>query len=518
MNCFKCGVKLDEGARFCGGCGSQQPDAVIPKAAVRSHARTVFQGSGGLTKDQVAEAVAKTMAAPGPVQVVKPPDALAKTAEGPAPSLPARKIETPPPAAAPARKVETPPRASVRSPAVPEPLPKSPAPEISQRRPSNTMPVDQLPPVPDDVDLSGRTLNNRYQVEAKIGEGGFGAVYRARQTQMNRLVALKVLHARMATDQQVIGRFKREAQASSLLRAPHTVQVYDFDQTPEGVMYLAMEMLTGQSLHSILRDEGGIEPIRATRILDGIAESLAEAHGQGIVHRDIKPENIFLEPRPSADFVKVLDFGIAKIVGGDPASQGPALTAAGQTLGTLEYMSPEQLMGQQLDGRSDLYACGILAYELLTGALPFACKTPGEMITAHLRTVPSPPSMAAPARKIPPLLDTIILKLLEKNRDARYADANALRADLQRVLAGETRALAAAAASSSQNVQRIGPPTSAKAAPAPTDRVRQSVPPGERVPSTKMATPTIILLVVLGVAVAAAVAGVVFWLTRASTG
>ena len=168
---------------------------------------------------------------------------------------------------------------------------------------------------------------------------------------MNRMVALKILHARMAKDPQVVGRFKREAQASSQLRAPHTVQVYDFDQTPEGLMYLSMEMLSGQSLHALLQTEGPFAPMRMARIMDGISESLGEAHGHGIVHRDIKPENIYLEPQPTPDFVKVLDFGIAKIVSGD-GMKGPQLTAAGQTLGTLEYMSPEQLMGQQLDGRS----------------------------------------------------------------------------------------------------------------------------------------------------------------------
>jgi serine/threonine-protein kinase len=250
---------------------------------------------------------------------------------------------------------------------------------------------------------------------------------------MGRVVALKVLHPRMAKDPQVVGRFKREAEASSQLRAPHTVQVYDFDQTPEGVMYLAMEMLSGQSLHAALQTQGPIAPARMVKIMEGIAESLGEAHQHGIVHRDIKPENIYLEPQPTPDFVKVLDFGIAKIVSGD-GSKGPQLTAAGQTLGTLEYMSPEQLMGQQLDGRSDIYALGILAYELMCGRLPFDAKTPTEMITGHLKTVPPPPSKHVPA--IPPELDAIILKCLEKSRDKRFADTNELRAALAALAAG----------------------------------------------------------------------------------
>jgi serine/threonine-protein kinase len=265
---------------------------------------------------------------------------------------------------------------------------------------------------------------------------------------MNRTVALKVLHPQMAKDPQVVSRFKREAQASSQLRAPHTVQVYDFDQSAEGVMYLAMELLQGRSLQAIVASEGPIAPSRLVRILDGIADSLGEAHAQGIVHRDIKPENVFLESRPDPDFVKVLDFGIAKIMAGEPSAPpkdraagrrsnsgiaGPALTAAGQTLGTLEYMSPEQLMGGELDGRSDLYSLGILTYEVLTGALPFAAKTPGEQITAHLKLMPPPPSRAAPGCGIPPLLDEIVLKLIAKRREDRYRDAAELRAALARV-------------------------------------------------------------------------------------
>jgi serine/threonine-protein kinase len=387
--CVKCGNALEAGVRFCGGCGTQQPGAVIPQAAVRTNAKTMFQGGG-----------AAPVVAPKPAQANVAFDRTIAPGTTPAP------VMVPKPAPAPAA-----------------------APVTSQRA---AAPAAE----PLDGDLTGKTLNNRYQIEGKLGEGGFGAVYKAKQLNMGRTVALKVLHARMAKDQQVIGRFKREAQASSLLRAPHTVQVYDFDQSPEGVMYLAMEILQGKSLHAIVRDEGPLDPVRVARVLDGIADSLGEAHGQGIVHRDIKPENIYLEPRPTPDFVKVLDFGIAKIVSGDGlAASGPALTAAGQTLGTLEYMSPEQLMGQQLDGRSDLYALGVMSYELLTGALPWPAKTPGELITAHLKTMPPPPSKAKPG--IPPLLDQIILRLVEKQREKRYANTDELRKDLQRVIQGE---------------------------------------------------------------------------------
>ena len=409
MNCVKCSSPLDTGVRFCGACGSQQPGAVVAQAAVKTNAKTMFQGSSPVA----------AKAPTGQQPVVRADVGYAATI---APGM-------------------------MDKPAVAPPVRQSGAQPV--RIANTAQPV--LTEIAEgwDGDLTGKTLNNRYLVEGKLGEGGFGSVYRARQTQMNRQVALKVLHARMAKDPQVVGRFKREAQASSLLRAAHTVQVYDFDQTPEGVMYLSMEMLEGKSLHAVMA-EGPIEPMRVGRILEGVSDSLDEAHRQGIVHRDIKPENIFLEPRPQPDFVKVLDFGIAKIISGDGLGSQPALTAVGQTLGTLEYMSPEQLMGKQLDGRSDLYALGILAYEMLTGDLPFPGKTPGEIITGHLRTMPPPPSTKEAG--IPPLLDQIVLKLVAKNRDDRYRDTADLRADLQRLATGQSAAMPVAQTPVSQSM------------------------------------------------------------------
>jgi serine/threonine-protein kinase len=462
--CVKCGAPLEQGARFCGGCGTQQPGAVIPQAAVRTGAKTIFQGSAPSSspapKPQPNVAFDATIA-PG----------MGKPVQSPVAARPA-----PAPAPAPAAK--------------PAPAP-APAPAAQ----------------PLDGDLTGKTLNNRYLIEGKLGEGGFGAVYKAKQLQMGRTVALKVLHARMAKDQQVIGRFKREAQASSLLRAPHTVQVYDFDQSPEGVMYLAMEMLQGRSLHAILHEGGGMEPVRTAKVLDGIADSLGEAHAQGIVHRDIKPENIYLEPRPTPDFVKVLDFGIAKIVSGDGLAAGPALTAAGQTLGTLEYMSPEQLMGAQLDGRSDLYALGILAYEMLTGALPFPAKTPGEMITAHLKTMPPPPSKVKAG--IPPLLDQIVLRLLEKQRDKRFANTDELRKELARVVSGEQGTAAAAPAAA------VAPAPAAQPAPRPAPAAAApAAPMTERVAPVAQKKSMLPLIIGVAVVVAAIVGGLVFWASR----
>jgi eukaryotic-like serine/threonine-protein kinase len=473
--CVKCGNALETGARFCGSCGTQQPGAVIPQAAVRSNAKTLFQGSGASA-----------------VPVVKPPSSSSAVPDKQGPVSSMGYAATLAPGSAEMKAIAPP----IATPISSQKLPKQSTPSVSI-----------LPPPAVDHDLTGKLLNNRYQIEAKIGEGGFGAVYRATQVGMNRKVALKVLHARMAKDQQVVGRFRREAQASSLLRAPHTVQVYDFDQSPDGIMYLAMEMLTGKSLHAILQEEGALPPPRLAHVLDGIADSLGEAHAQGIVHRDIKPENIFLEPRPTPDFAKVLDFGIAKIVSGEGGmAGGPALTAAGQTLGTLEYMSPEQLMGAQLDGRSDLYALGILAYELVTGALPFPAKTPGEMITAHLKTVPQPPSRLAPNRGIPPLLDQIILKLLAKKREERYRDTAELRGDLERLIRGEA-AVGPIGNSQQQPTAMAKGPSQARAVPS-TDKVVPVAPP------PKLGKGTLFIVAGLVVVVAAIVAGILLFVVH----
>jgi serine/threonine-protein kinase len=326
---------------------------------------------------------------------------------------------------------------AVSPPELAESQPAPPARALPAAAPARAA-APQPAPASTPARLEGAVLNNRYRIESKLGEGGFGSVYRATQINMGRTVAIKLLHPKMARDPQIVGRFKREAQASSALRNPHTVQVFDFDETPDGLMYLAMEMLTGRSLHSVLGDTPRLAPLRVASILDGLAESLSEAHQQGIVHRDIKPENVYLEKVPSPDFVKLLDFGIAKIVSGDGMKGGPALTAAGQTLGTVEYMSPEQLMGQPLDGRSDLYALGVLAYEMLTGQLPCSGKTPALIISAHLKVIPQPPSKLIPDVAVPPALDSLILRLLAKRPDGRPADANAVRQELQPVLRGET--------------------------------------------------------------------------------
>ena len=297
-------------------------------------------------------------------------------------------------------------------------------------------PIPKARPKGDEIYLN-QVLNNRFKVESKIGEGGFGAVYRGVQLATGRKVALKLLHPEMTKDENLVARFRREGMVLCNLRDAHTITTYDFDQTPDGTLYIAMELLEGKSLHQTFHEQAPLEWKRVFKILTEMCSSLSEAHAQGIVHRDLKPENIYLESRPgNPEFVKILDFGIAKVMRGDSIDpQSPQLTATGQTLGTLEYMSPEQLMGKPLDGRSDVYALGVLAYEMITGRLPFPdAKGPAGLITAQLKQTPQPPSVALPKAALTPAADRVILKCLEKDKANRYADVSALSEALQEVV------------------------------------------------------------------------------------
>jgi eukaryotic-like serine/threonine-protein kinase len=308
-------------------------------------------------------------------------------------------------------------------------------------------------------------LNNRFLVESKIGEGGFGAVYRGVQLATGRKVALKLLHPEMTKDENLVMRFRREGTVLCTLRDAHTITTYDFDQTPDGTLYIAMELLEGKSLHQLFHEQAPLEWRRVFKILTEMCSSLAEAHAQGIVHRDLKPENVYLESRPgNPEFVKILDFGIAKVMRGDAIDpQSPQLTATGQTLGTLEYMSPEQLMGKQLDGRSDIYALGVVAYEMITGRLPFPdAKGPAGLITAQLKQTPIPPSQANPKAGLPQKADRAILKCLEKDKNNRFPNVSELSNALQDVLnshsSADLQAIQHTPDARAASAQRIAPP------------------------------------------------------------
>ncbi len=344
-------------------------------------------------------------------------------------------------------------------------------------------------PTPSDP-LIGRVLGARFRVEAKLGEGGFGAVYKGVQTRTGRAVALKLLHPEMTRDANLVARFRREGEVLCKLRDAHTVTTYDFDQTDDGMLFIAMELLEGPTLHDVFLRESRLSWQRMVKIVAEICSSLAEAHELGIVHRDLKPENIHLESRPGNDeFVKVLDFGIAKVMRGDGTGNKTVqqLTATGQTLGTLEYMSPEQLMGKPLDGRSDVYALGVLAHEMVTGQLPFPdASGPAALIGAQLKSTPQAPSRVRPDAAIPPEVDSLILRSLAKTPDGRFADVKALRAACEALLAssssGQTSSQPESASASQATLVVAEPPRAGLGHAPPAQPAMPSPPPAHAPP------------------------------------
>ena len=269
--------------------------------------------------------------------------------------------------------------------------------------------------------LLGKVIADRFRLVSVLGEGGMGKVYLAEQKMgaSTRKVAVKTLHNDIASDPQVAARFQRECDTVNQLTHPNTITLYDYGEW-EGVLYLAMEYLQGESVAQNLLRAGPLDPQRAERILAQVCGSLHEAHEAGIVHRDLKPENVLLTIRGGTrDFVKVLDFGIAKRNEGEDPQVSQKLTRQGMVLGTPPYMSPEQFTGQQLDRRSDLYSLGVMAYEMLTGKLPFEAKTPWEWATKHLTQAPEPIEVHDKAGKLLARHKSAIMKALSKNREQR---------------------------------------------------------------------------------------------------
>jgi eukaryotic-like serine/threonine-protein kinase len=293
----------------------------------------------------------------------------------------------------------------------------------------------------------GVTVADRFVITGRVGAGSMGTVYRARQEAVGRDVAVKILRADRAFDAQAKARFSREARAMSLLTSPHTVTVFDFGEVPDphgdelaegsASLYLAMEMLEGESLGARLKRTPRIEVTEAVRIAREALLSLEEAHEKGIIHRDLKPDNLFLTRGPGGDkaeVCKVLDFGIAKIQSEQP-SVDALETQAGTVFGTPRYMSPEQAQGRSLDARSDLYSLGVLLYQMLVGRPPFIDEDAVVVMARHIKTVPTPPTIAAPDAGIGEALSRLVMSTLAKNPDARPESATQLIADLDEALA-----------------------------------------------------------------------------------
>ncbi len=279
-------------------------------------------------------------------------------------------------------------------------------------------------------DYIGKIVAKKYRVEQMIGEGGMGKVFKATQTTLDKLVVLKVLRHNLLSDERTVQRFQREAKAASRLNHPNSIAILDFGTAEDGALYIAMEFVAGKDLHQILSKEWPLPEARVVRIVSQVLSALSDAHGAGVIHRDLKPENIMVEQRRGEpDFVKVLDFGIAKIQD-STGDEGPALTRAGFVCGTPEYMSPEQARGAQLDHRSDLYAVGVILYQLSCGLLPFESDSAVGFATKHLTEEPPPPSKRRPDARISAGMERLILRALSKNPADRPQNADAFKAEL----------------------------------------------------------------------------------------
>ncbi len=279
----------------------------------------------------------------------------------------------------------------------------------------------------------GRVLSDRYRILQLLGEGGMGAVYLAEHTHMRKRVALKLLHAEMSENAEVLARFEREAMAAARIEHPNVAAATDFGRTGDGSFFLVLEYVEGASLRKVL-DGGALGAARALHVTRQMASALAHAHEAGIVHRDLKPENVMLIQRGTdRDFVKVLDFGIAKVDTPEPREGAPAaqpLTRVGTLIGTPEYMAPEQALGEAVTPQSDLYAVGVMLYEMLTGKHPF--DAPDRMAILSFHIVAPVPAMRdrAPEVDVPPIVEAIARKLLGKDAKERPESARALVAEI----------------------------------------------------------------------------------------
>ncbi len=302
----------------------------------------------------------------------------------------------------------------------------------------------------------GKEIAGQFRIIQRIGSGGMGAVFKAEQPDMNRFVAVKILHPKYVSRPDLVSRFRREARAMSHLSHPNTARVFMYGQLEDNACYIVMEYLEGKNLAQVTRAEGMLQPVRATNIMVQVCGALEEAHRQGIIHRDLKPENIFLTTQGGiADFPKVLDFGLAKVTQREMRPGSLILTQEGMVFGTPEFMSPEQARGQQLDARSDIYSLGCILYEMLTGKLPFDAAQPMDYLALQIRGTPIPLGERIPGLTFPPGLEAVVMKTIEKDPGHRYPSASDFAMALKGVLQGEVRDDAMRSVPPSEESQRF---------------------------------------------------------------
>lgn len=367
-------------------------------------------------------------------------------------------------------------------------------------------------------DLVGTVIADRYKINKLLGEGGMGRVYLAQHVRLPQQAAIKVLHPGMVQESGAVARFNREASNAARIEHDRVARVFDFGETSDGLVYLAMEFVPGQTLRSLLLEAGRLSPARAANIVYQVSEGLDAAHRIGIVHRDLKPDNILVVSDDNGDRCKVVDFGIAKTVDNSQTQ----LTQTGMLVGTPEFMSPEQVLGEQLDARSDVYALALVAYQAFAGTLPFGGTTPERSLAARLMEDPQPLSATAPDVEWPEALQQAFDRALQ--RDPAERTASAIEFGEAVVMAVESwlgvpvlrvrtpmSTPSIVVAASSITPSSLTPPTTQAAVPAAKTSAGQSMPAVAEPASRRGLSPLVMGLGGVGVIAASAM---VFMMTR----
>ena len=362
--------------------------------------------------------------------------------------------------------------------------------------------------------MLGRVLAGRFTILARLGAGSMGTVYRAKQAPIGREVAIKILRSDRAIDEVSRARFLREARANSLLTSPNTVTVFDFGQSENGDFYLAMELLEGESLGQRIKRLGRIGVEEAIDTAKQALRSLSEAHAKGIIHRDLKPDNLFYARvhtnEKYEEIVKVLDFGIAKMLQADgELAMNAVETQAGTVFGTPRYMSPEQAQGKPLDARSNLYSLGVILYHMLAGRPPYTDDDAIVVMARHIKTPPRPINEVSPEARVPAEVEAFVMRVLSKEPEKRPDSAEAMVAELTRVkeTAVVTSGVRASLVSGLENVlerspRSVPPPAASAAGPTVPTNDTLSVPAGVPPKSRRWMVPAIALGLLTAVAVA----------------